>query len=94
MYTTELTKEVAARTGLTQVYAGKAVKAVFETIVDELVKGGEVRIHNFGAFSVQHKNERTGRDPRSGEKITIAARDSIKFSASKPAKEAVNHKAE
>ena len=70
--------------------AGEAVDAVFGTITKELSKGEEVAIAGFGTFKVAKRAARMGVNPRTGEKIQIAASIKPKFRAGKVLKEAVN----
>lgn len=62
---------------------------VIDTITEELSKGGEVAISGFGTFSVKQKKARQGINPKTGEKIQIAASKAPKFKAGKRLKEAV-----
>jgi DNA-binding protein HU-beta len=86
----ELIGSVAEHTGLTKGDAGKAVEAVFETIGGALKKGDEVRLVGFGTFSVSKRKASTGRNPRTGEPMTIKASTQPKFKAGKGLKDAVN----
>ena len=86
----ELTESVAARTGLTKTDAGNAVDAVFDTIESALSRGDSVSLIGFGTFSVSNRAARTGRNPRTGETIQIAASRAAKFKAGKALKDAVN----
>lgn len=70
--------------------AGEAVDAVFDTITKTLAKGEEVAIAGFGTFKVAKRAARMGVNPRTGEKIQIAASIKPKFRAGKVLKEAVN----
>jgi DNA-binding protein HU-beta len=70
--------------------AQKAVDATFEAIIGALKSGEEVRITNFGVFAVTDRPESQGRDPRSGEQITIKAARVPKFRPGKPLKDALN----
>ncbi|MEI6003463.1 HU family DNA-binding protein [Paraburkholderia bengalensis] len=56
----------------------------------ELTKGGTVQLVGFGSFSTGVRSARTGRNPSTGETITIPAAKTVKFTAGKPFKEAVN----
>lgn len=67
-----------------------AVNAVLNSIKDELAKGGEVNLMGFGSFSVKTQKARTGRNPKTGEKLTIPAKKAPSFKAGKGLKEAVN----
>jgi len=86
----DLVAAVAANTGLSKSDATKAVDAVFESITASLKKMQEVRLVGFGTFSVAKRKASEGRNPRTGEKMTIPASKRPKFSAGKGLKEAVN----
>ena len=86
----ELISKVADLTGFTKVDADKATDAVFAAITDALKGGEEVRLVGFGSFSVTNRAASKGRNPRTGEEITIAASKQPKFSAGKGLKDAVN----
>ena len=88
----ELINAVAARTQGTKQAADSAMAAVFESIRQELAKGGKVQIIGFGSFEVRTRKERQGRNPKTGEAIEIAAANHPFFSAGKALKEAVNAK--
>ncbi|HVM77971.1 MAG TPA: HU family DNA-binding protein [Stellaceae bacterium] len=86
----ELVDSVAAATELTKADAAKAVDAVFDSITRSLKKGEEVRLVGFGTFVVKKRAASTGRDPRTGAEIKIAASMQPKFKAGKGLKDAVN----
>jgi DNA-binding protein HU-beta len=86
----ELVGAVAEHTGLAKNDAAKAVDAVFDSISAELKKGGDVRLVGFGTFSVTKRKASTGRNPRTGETMTIKASSQPKFKAGKGLKDAVN----
>jgi len=86
----ELIAEVATRAGLTKADAVKAVDSVFDIISGALAKGDEVRLVGFGTFAVTHRAATEGRNPRTGDKIKIAASKQPKFKAGKGLKDAVN----
>ncbi|MBN9565044.1 MAG: HU family DNA-binding protein [Alphaproteobacteria bacterium] len=81
---------VADKTGLTKTDAGKAVDGVLESITDFLKKGQEVRLVNFGTFTVANRPATEGRNPRTGEKIKIPAKKQPKFRAGKGLTEAIS----
>ncbi len=85
----ELVDAVAVSTGLKKQDAEQAVEAVLNCITDELKKGSEVRLVGFGTFMVTNRAASEGRNPRTGEKITIAAAKLPKFRAGKGLKDAV-----
>lgn len=73
----------------TKKQAKEVVEAVFETITKNLSRGEEVAISGFGTFRVVKRAARAGVNPRTGEKIQIAASVKPKFRAGKALKEAV-----
>ncbi|MES2753600.1 MAG: HU family DNA-binding protein [Pseudomonadota bacterium] len=86
----ELIATVADRSGLSRGDASKAVEAVFDAIQASLKKGDEVRLVGFGSFSVSKRKASTGRNPRTGEPMTIKASTQPKFRAGKGLKDSVN----
>lgn len=86
----ELADKVAGKTGMAASHARDAVEAAIETISDELAAGGEVALAGFGKFSVSHRAARQGRNPATGETITIAASNGAKFSAASALKKRLN----
>ena len=86
----ELIGAVASSAGISKTQASDAVEAVFGSISGELSSGGEVRLVGFGTFMVANRKATTGRNPRTGETIQIAASKQPKFKAGKALKEAVN----
>ena len=83
MNKTELIKQMATISGLTQAQAGNALDALCTVVADELGAGGEVSVMGFGTFAVRYRAERQGRNPKTGEPITIPARRTVKFKAGK-----------
>ena len=86
----ELIGAVAETSGLSRSDATKAVEAVFETVTSSLARGDEVRLVGFGTFSVAKRKASTGRNPRTGEPMTIKASSQPKFKAGKGLKDSCN----
>ena len=86
----ELISTVADASGLSKSDAVKAVEAVFDAISGSLKKGDEVRLVGFGTFSISKRKASTGRNPRTGEPMTIKASSQPKFKAGKGLKDSVN----
>ena len=86
----DLIGSVADASGLSKGDATKAVDAVFDAITDALKTGDDVRLVGFGTFSVAKRKASTGRNPRTGEPMTIKASSQPKFKAGKGLKDAVN----
>lgn len=89
MNKTELVAAVAAKADLTKKDADAAVVAVFAAITDALADGDKVAIAGFGSFEVKERAARTGLNPRTKEKIEIAAAKVPAFKAGKALKDAV-----
>ena len=73
-------------------YAEKAVSAVFDTIVEKVAEGEDVRIVGFGVFERHERKERIGSNPRTGDPITIPASNVPAFKAGKVFRNAVSEK--
>jgi len=86
----DLVAAVSDTAGLSKADATSAVDAVFDVITGALKKGDEVRLVGFGTFAVTRRAASEGRNPRTGEKITIKASNQPKFKAGKGLKDAVN----
>lgn len=86
----ELVEAIADKAGLTKADAGRALDATFSAITEALVKGDKVPLVGFGTFGVSQRAAREGRNPRTGEKVTIAARKAVTFKAGSALKDAVN----
>jgi DNA-binding protein HU-beta len=85
----ELVDQVADRASLAKSDAHRAVDAVFATVEDALRRGSEVTLSGFGKFHVSQRSARQGVNPRTGERIQIAASRVPRFSAGSVLKKAV-----
>lgn len=83
MNKSELVDLVAEKAVISREDSEVAVKAVFDCITDGLVSGGKVQLIGFGTFEVRTRKEREGRNPSTGETITIKA---LRVPAFKPGK--------
>lgn len=83
----ELAKGVAGTTGTSEAEAKAAIAAVFDQIAGAAAKGEEVSIAGFGKFSVKDRPERQGRNPSTGEAMTIAAAKKVSFTPAKGLKD-------
>jgi DNA-binding protein HU-beta len=86
----ELVDTVSSKTEMKKSDASKAVDAVFDAIADALKGGDEVRLVGFGTFSVASRAASEGRNPRTGEKIQIAASKQAKFKPGKGLRDSLN----
>jgi DNA-binding protein HU-beta len=85
----QLINAVSKETGLKKKDAEAAVSSVFNIIEENLAKGEKVQIVGFGTFKIKEKEERDGRNPKTGENIRIAASRSPVFVPGKSLKESV-----
>lgn len=90
MNKTELIAAIAADTNLTKADAARAFDSALGHLAGALAKGEAVQIGGFGNFTVSNRAERSGRNPSTGEPMTIKASKAVKFTAGKSLKDAVN----
>ncbi|ACX95247.1 MULTISPECIES: HU family DNA-binding protein [Halothiobacillus] len=90
MNKSELIDAMAAKSGMKKTESAAALDAFIEAVGDALKKGDQVTLVGFGTFLVREREARTGRNPRSGETIEIAASRLPSFKAGKGLKDAVN----
>lgn len=86
----DLVNKLAESTDLSKAQATDALNVVLNSISDALKDGDKVALVGFGTFATAHRAERQGRNPRTGESITIAAKTTVKFKAGKELSDAVN----
>lgn len=89
MTKSELVDQVAARAELTKSEAARAVDAVIGTVEEALRRGSDVTLSGFGKFHVSERGARSGVNPRTGERIQIAASRVPRFTAGSGLKAAV-----
>ena len=90
MNKSEFVDAIATRTELSKVASAKALDAVIETIVQAVASGDGVSLVGFGSFKATARAAREGKNPKTGEKIKIAATTVPKFSAGATFKAAVS----
>jgi DNA-binding protein HU-beta len=90
----ELVQQLASRADLTKSQASRVVDALFSVdggLIAEALRGGDkVQITGFGSFEAKHREARTGRNPRTGKEIKIAASKSPAFRSGKGFKDALS----
>jgi len=77
----ELVDQIASQAGLSKADAKKALDAFVGATTAALKKGDRVALVGFGSFAVSKRNARTGRNPQTGQPITISAKKVVKFKA-------------
>jgi DNA-binding protein HU-beta len=88
----ELVKGVAKRMEVSQSAASKSVDVIFDALKESLGKGDSFRMIGFGTFKVVDRSERKGRNPRTGQEITIPAQKTVRFLPGKQLRELMNPK--
>ncbi|HTO37821.1 MAG TPA: HU family DNA-binding protein [Brumimicrobium sp.] len=86
----ELIDAMAAESGLTKADSKRALDAFISATSDALKKGDRISLIGFGSFSTSERAARTGRNPKTGKEIQIAAKNVVKFKAGSDLSEAVN----
>ena len=86
----ELIEAMAKKAEISKKDAEKALKAFTEVVAEELGKDEKIQLVGFGTFEVSERSAREGRNPQTGETMTIAACKAPKFKAGKALKDAIN----
>ena len=90
MNKTELIANVAEKTGMTKKDAERVLNAAIDAITASLVRGEKVQLSGFGTFEIRQRAERKGRNPKTGEVVTVPACKYLAFSSAKAVKESLN----
>ncbi len=86
----DLATDISKETGLSLADSSEIVDLFFSILSDGIAKNKEVKIMGLGTFSVKHKNERVGRNPKTGKEAVIEARNVISFRPAKNLKDSLN----
>jgi len=86
----DIFEKVQAGTGLTKKESAELVEAVFSIMKSTLESGENLKISGFGSFIVKQKADRRGRNPQTGEALTIKARSILTFKSSTLLRQAIN----
>ena len=89
MTKTELVAAIASKSDLPKSTVATALGALTDTIVESVKKGEKVSWSGLGTFDLSERGARKGRNPQTGEEITIAASKSVKFKAAKALKDSI-----
>lgn len=90
MNKSELITAIAEHANLSKADAGRSLEGIIKAIETALKTGDSIALVGFGSFEVKQRAERTGRNPQTGQEITIAAAKVPSFKAGKSLKDAVN----
>lgn len=86
----DIAEKIHTTTGLSKKDAASMMESVFELMKESLESGESIKISGFGSFIVNNKNARKGRNPQTGETITIEARKVLTFKPSNVLRDAIN----
>jgi len=86
----EIVERVAEKTGFAKKESMEMVELLFDVMKSTLETGEKLKITGFGNFEVKHKADRRGRNPQTGEEITIEARKILTFKPSNMLKDSIN----
>ena len=86
----DLIDTVCEENGFSKRESAKIVENMFDIIKETLENGENVKLSGFGSFNVRHKRARRGRNPQTGESMTISARRILSFKASNVLREKLN----
>ena len=86
----ELVGKIAAKANITKASAERSLNSFLDAVKDALTKDGKLTLTGFGAFAVETRKARKGRNPRTGAEIQIPASKVVKFRPGKNLKDAVN----
>jgi DNA-binding protein HU-beta len=85
----DLVSKMASDAGITKALAEKALNSFVSAVTDALGKGDKITLVGFGTFDVAKRSQREGRNPRTGQAITIPASKVVRFKAGNKLKDAV-----
>ncbi len=75
----DIVLKIAEKTGIKQIHVKKVVQETFDNIIDALKEGQTIELRNFGVFKVRTRKGRMGRNPRTGEEVSIPDRKTVSF---------------
>ena len=89
----EIVKTISEEIGLTQLKTKEIVQKTFDAIVEALVTEGRIELRNFGVFEVKPRAARKARNPRTGDKVLVPAKNVVTFKPGKEMEERVRQMA-
>ncbi|MBN2331769.1 MAG: integration host factor subunit alpha [Deltaproteobacteria bacterium] len=87
----DIVETIYEKVGLSKRESARIVDMIFEIMKDKLEYGENVKISGFGSFTIRDKNARRGRNPQTGEEITISARRVLSFKPSNVLRKLINN---
>lgn len=90
----DIAEKIQAKTGMSNKESAEILEAVFSIMKNTLESGETLKISGFGSFEIKHKSDRIGRNPQTGEPMTISARRVLTFKPGSVLRQAINGGAE
>ncbi|MGH9365313.1 MAG: HU family DNA-binding protein [Thermoanaerobaculia bacterium] len=87
----ELVEEVARVSDLTKKHSEVIVNTVFQSIIEALHEDDKIELRGFGSFRIRRRRSRQGRNPKTGDKVSVPAKKIPYFKPGKELKELINH---
>lgn len=87
----EISDSISTHVGVSRQKATELLECVLEEMSKSLIKEGTLKLSSFGSFSVRSKTDRVGRNPKTGEEVTIEPRKAVSFKASHILKDRIIH---
>jgi len=78
----EISESIAEKIGIPHNHGKRVLDQILEIMIKALMRDGELKLTSFGSFVILHKNERVGRNPKTGQDVMITPRKSVSFRAS------------
>lgn len=86
----DISEKISKELNMPKLHAGNILDTTLDMMIESLVADGELKLSAFGSFNVRQKNDRVGRNPKTGVEVTITPRKTISFKASEHLKSKVS----
>ena len=90
----ELVQRIAEKTGIQQISAKEVIQGFLDEIIIELARGNRLEFRDFGVFEPKEKAKRVARNPRTGERVEVPAKTTVKFKVGRLMKKKIQKDAE
>lgn len=87
----ELVQRIAEKTGVQQISAKEVIQSFLDEIINELAQGNRLEFRDFGVFEPKNKAQRVARNPRTGAKVSVPEKTTVKFKVGRLMKKKIQH---
>jgi len=87
----ELVQRIAEKTGVQQISAKEVIQSFLDEIINELASGNRLEFRDFGVFEPKNKAQRVARNPRTGERVEVPEKTTVKFKVGRLMKKKIQH---